>query len=147
MWEWEAMDFKVHRPKLEEIQLAFSEPKLAERLLLVDSSSEIKEEDISTLYCISIEEGKYKIYLSLAPYKEIDSEGIYELHIAIPKDSIVCGKLLSMATLHYALNVHAKDVIGIYTNANYRSMANLAINLGFKVIKVEGDFYHLLYVK
>lgn len=130
----------VEKVTLSEAKEVFSEPHIRSRVVAT-SPEKLELSDIENIYVLKYM--GYRILFSLMPMDL--APDIYEVHLSIPEDSVKARRALCYLILYWVFTVHAPEAKAVYTNANYKTLSNMAKKLGFSFIGSYNGYDHFIY--
>lgn len=124
-------DFTIHEATISESATILNEPQILANLRLKDSTSITGEGH--TYYIIS-----YKEYKAMFSFWETEkTPGLYEVHTAIPKNSLRACRLLILAAMDWGFREGCPGVKAYISSAPEGKIANFLRKLGFRELNAK----------
>lgn len=130
-------EFSIHSATPEEYHSIVTEPNIINPIKEANQGLTPDYEDNS--YII-----KYREYRLLFTIFE-KHPGVYEIHIACPRNSIIASRALALAIMTWVESKYS-NTKAIITNCPEGKIANMVRKLGFIQIDKEEDKLHFIYV-
>lgn len=132
-------DFNIRYATEEEFYSIVREPQLDARITKSRNGKKLKYTK-GFYHLISYKD--FRLIFSLRG----ERKGVFEVHIACPKDSIRASRLLLMGALSWVLEKR-KEVKVLVTSCPEGKIANMCRKLGFKQVKQEhGKLYFMFFI-
>jgi hypothetical protein len=134
--------FEIRLAAMDECLDILSEPRLLSLLPIEDISCLHKhiQDSEHPRYIV-----KYKQYTMLFVIWRVHAEaGIYEIHVACPKDSIIASRVLTLATMGWVFKDSNLEAKALLTSCPEGKIANMCRKIGFKEIKKQDDLVYFI---
>ncbi len=86
----------------------------------------------------------YKKYRLLFTYFERNA-GVYEIHLACPKDSVIASRVLSLYIIHWMFKLSGLNPVVLTTNCPEGKIANMLRKMGTTELKTDSSWVYFMF--